>query len=48
VFHFLTPFFGVLTAALLLGEKLGSMDINGVVIITAGILAVQMAKQKRD
>ncbi|AGI74555.1 inner membrane protein DUF6 [Octadecabacter arcticus 238] len=48
VFHFLTPFFGVLTAALLLGEKLGSMDIIGVVIITAGILAVQMAKQKRD
>jgi probable blue pigment (indigoidine) exporter len=47
VFHFLTPFFGVLTAALLLGEKLGSMDIIGVVIITAGILAVQMAKQKR-
>ena len=48
VFHFLTPFFGVLTAALLLGEKLGSMDIIGVVIITVGILAVQMAKQKRD
>jgi probable blue pigment (indigoidine) exporter len=48
VFHFLTPFFGVLTAALLLGEKLGSMDIIGVLIITAGILAVQMAKQKRD
>jgi probable blue pigment (indigoidine) exporter len=48
VFHFLTPFFGVLTAALLLGEKLGSMDIIGVVIITAGILAVQMAKQKRS
>jgi probable blue pigment (indigoidine) exporter len=47
VFHFLTPFFGVLTAALLLGEKLGSMDIIGVVIITAGILAVQMAKQNR-
>jgi drug/metabolite transporter (DMT)-like permease len=48
VFHFLTPFFGVLTAALLLGEKLGSMDVIGVLIITAGILAVQMAKQKRD
>lgn len=46
VFHFLTPFFGVLTAALLLGEKLGSMDIVGVLIITSGILAVQMSKQK--
>lgn len=46
VFHFLTPFFGVLTAALLLDEKLGSMDVVGVLIITAGIWAVQMTKQK--
>lgn len=46
VFHFLTPFFGVATASLLLGEELGSMDVIGVLIITAGILAVQMAKQK--
>lgn len=47
VFHFLTPFFGVSIAALLLGEQLGSMDIIGVLIITGGILAVQLAKQKR-
>ena len=47
VFHFLTPFFGVLIAAILLGEKIGSMDVVGVLIITAGILAVQMSKQKR-
>lgn len=47
VFHFLTPFFGVSIAALLLGEQLGSMDIVGVLIITGGILAVQMSKQKR-
>lgn len=47
VFHFLTPFFGVSIAALLLGEQLGSMDIVGVLIITAGILAVQMSKQAR-
>ncbi len=46
VFHFLTPVFGVSIAALLLGEELGSMDIVGVFIITAGILAVQLAKQK--
>lgn len=46
VFHFLTPFFGVLIASVLLGEELGSMDIVGVLIITAGILAVQLAKQK--
>lgn len=47
VFHFLTPFFGVTIAALLLGEGLGSMDIIGVLIITVGILAVQLSKQKR-
>ncbi|MBU2992216.1 DMT family transporter [Octadecabacter sp. 1_MG-2023] len=46
VFHFLTPFFGVLIAAVLLGEKLGSMDVIGVLIITGGILAVQLSKQK--
>lgn len=46
VFHFLTPFFGVTTAAVLLGEALGSLDIIGVVIITAGILAVQLSKQR--
>jgi probable blue pigment (indigoidine) exporter len=46
VFHFLTPFFGVMTAALLLDEKMGFMDVVGVLIITAGIWAVQMAKQK--
>jgi len=46
VFHFLTPFFGVSIAALLLGEELGSLDIVGVLIITAGIFAVQMSKQR--
>lgn len=46
VFHFLTPFFGVLTAWILLGEPLGVTDVIGVLIITAGILAVQISKQK--
>lgn len=46
VFHFLTPFFGVLTAWLLLNEPLGAPDILGVGIITLGILAVQLSKQK--
>ena len=44
-FHFLNPFFGVSIAALLLGEALGPRDILGVAIITAGILAVQLARQ---
>ena len=44
-FHFLNPFFGVMIAAVLLGETLRIWDIVGVVIIMFGILAVQMARQ---
>ncbi|MFT6118836.1 MAG: drug/metabolite transporter (DMT)-like permease [Yoonia sp.] len=44
-FHFLNPFLGVATAAALLGEKLESVDVIGVVIIAGGILAVQLSKQ---
>ena len=44
-FHFLNPFFGVAIASLLLSEALGPRDILGVAIITAGILAVQLARQ---
>ncbi|SNR33871.1 DMT family transporter [Paracoccus sediminis] len=43
-FHFLTPFFGVATGALLLGERLAASDVVGVGIIMAGILAVQLSK----
>jgi drug/metabolite transporter (DMT)-like permease len=45
-FHFLNPFFGVAVAAVLLGEKLGLLDVVGVTVIAAGILAVQLSKQK--
>ncbi|MGJ8629226.1 MAG: DMT family transporter [Sulfitobacter sp.] len=45
-FHFLNPFFGVAIAALLLNEGLGARDILGVAIITLGILAVQISRQK--
>ncbi|UWR22555.1 DMT family transporter [Sulfitobacter sp. S190] len=45
-FHFLNPFFGVLIAALLLGETLGPRDVAGVIIITLGILAVQLSRQR--
>ncbi|MBU2957275.1 DMT family transporter [Paracoccus sp. 1_MG-2023] len=44
-FHFLSPFFGVTIAALLLGESLGAGDVLGVAIIMVGILAVQMSRQ---
>ncbi len=43
-FHFLTPFFGVAIAALLLGEKLRVTDMIGVAIIMVGILGVQLSK----
>ena len=44
-FHFLNPFFGVAVAGLLLGEQFTIFDMVGVVIITAGILAVQLARE---
>ena len=46
-FHFLNPFFGVAIAAAILGEKLGLYDIIGVSIIAAGILAVQLSRQRK-
>ena len=44
-FHFLNPFLGVSTAAVLLGESIGILDVVGVAIIAGGILAVQLSKQ---
>ncbi|MDP5215869.1 DMT family transporter [Ruegeria sp. 2205SS24-7] len=46
-FHFLNPVFGVGIAALLLGERLTLQDAIGVLVITAGILAVQLARQPK-
>ncbi len=43
-FHFLNPFFGVAVAAVLLGERMGIWDVAGVVVIAAGILAVQLSR----
>jgi drug/metabolite transporter (DMT)-like permease len=43
-YHFLNPFFGVLVAALFLGEHVGAGDLIGVAIVTAGILAVQLSR----
>ncbi len=44
-FHFLNPFFGVAIAAILLGERIGFLDVVGVAVIAGGILAVQISKQ---
>ncbi|WP_227271189.1 DMT family transporter [Roseobacter weihaiensis] len=46
-FHFLNPFFGVAVAAVLLAEPLGAQDLVGVGIITLGILAVQLSRQRQ-
>ncbi|WP_069298716.1 DMT family transporter [Neptunicoccus sediminis] len=43
-FHFLNPFFGVLIAAVILNETLSRTDVIGVVIVMAGILAVQSSR----
>ena len=43
-FHFLNPFLGVAVAAALLGEALRPLDLLGVAVIAAGILAVQLAR----
>ncbi len=44
-FHFLNPFLGVATAAIILGERLHATDLVGVAVIMAGILAVQLARR---
>ncbi len=46
-FHFLNPFLGVAIAALILSESLGMWDLIGVLIVMAGILAVQLSRQQR-
>ena len=43
-FHFLNPVFGVAIAWALLGERLGPLDVVGVAVVTAGILAVQVSR----
>ncbi len=44
-FHFLNPFLGVAIAAVVVGESLSMQDIVGVLIITVGIVAVQLSKR---
>ncbi|OSP56463.1 DMT family transporter [Pseudoruegeria sp. SK021] len=46
-FHFLNPVFGVGIAAIILGEQVRVMDAVGVLVVTAGILAVQTARTER-
>lgn len=43
-FHFLSPLFGVIIAALLLNERFGLSDVVGAAIVAVGILMVQIAR----
>lgn len=43
-FHFLNPVFGLIIAALMLGERIGPVDLVGVALTGAGIFAVQRAR----
>lgn len=45
-FHFLNPAFGVGIAALMLGEHVEAADVIGTAIVAAGILAVQLSRQR--
>jgi drug/metabolite transporter (DMT)-like permease len=45
-FHFLNPAFGVAIAALMLGETVTSVDAAGVLTVTLGIAAVQVARAR--
>jgi probable blue pigment (indigoidine) exporter len=47
-FHFLNPAFGVIIAALLLGEGVSALDMAGVTIAALGILAVQLSKLRQN
>lgn len=44
-FHFLNPAFGTAIAALLLGERLGPLDLIGAAVVAGGILAVQLSRR---
>ena len=45
-YHFLNPFFGVVIANAILDEPLSVLDFIGVLIISFGILAVQLSKHE--
>jgi drug/metabolite transporter (DMT)-like permease len=45
-FHFLNPVFGLAIAAALLGEAIRPLDLAGVAVAMAGILAVQLSRAR--
>lgn len=47
-FHFLNPFLGVAIAALVISEALNLRDLLGVIIIMAGVFAVQASRNSQS
>lgn len=45
-FHFLNPFLGIAIAAVVLGEAMTQRDYLGVLVITVGIVAVQLGRRR--
>ncbi len=47
-FHFLNPFLGIAVAAVLLNEIMTIYDVLGVIVITTGIIAVQLSNKQAN
>ncbi|MDB4229296.1 DMT family transporter [Paracoccaceae bacterium] len=47
-YHFLNPFFGVLIAYIILKESIGLSDYIGVIVVSVGIIIVQISKNVKN
>ena len=47
-YHFLNPFFGVLIAYIILKESIGLSDYIGVIVVSVGIIIVQLSRNVKN
>jgi drug/metabolite transporter (DMT)-like permease len=47
-YHFLNPFFGVLIAYIILRENIGLSDYIGVIVVSVGIIIVQISRNVKN
>jgi drug/metabolite transporter (DMT)-like permease len=47
-YHFLNPFFGVLIAYIILKESIGLSDYIGVIVVSVGIIIVQISRNAKN
>tara|TARA_B110000967_G_C18832365_1_gene534770 strand:+ start:471 stop:1037 length:567 start_codon:yes stop_codon:yes gene_type:complete len=47
-YHFLNPFFGVLIAYIILKESIGLSDYIGVIVVSVGIIIVQISRNVKN